>query len=432
MATYTTAATGAPITSPAVAGRWVEVISGASVGQPPPGGPFSFGVARVYPDGYIEYMHRGWDQAGNSLPASSVSLAPYEAVRTRTQLSQGSGRQPVRCRTWVKTLQLDAAATDLITTDVIRGLVSATERGESEFLLRSRSPGLTFSSLRAEPLVPDVTINDMVHKSRPARRNVNGRLRAVFHPPLDRGRGVDVRFERRSDGSVYRSSEDKLNMGGASQSSPSNEDQIDILVDFQCEQLLVRLRFIGEDEGAGGGPGWLPQRVWLEVVGSDGLRRQREETSGHVILDYRAGHDVSGGRFAEAVLSVQGPRIDHRYRLLWDLPRDERIPKRDELADLRQVSQGAEPQVVSGGGRSVCPRLPLRMPKQGQRSRAAVGDPKPPLLPVRVRPRSQRTYLLRHQRLVKGSIGEQKVQIRTGFDRHRLQAPRLLGLSEGR
>ena len=313
--------------------RWLEAISGGAMGPSP---NFSFNIVKIFPDGFIASVHHGFDDALAPTAPDEVSTAPYDVVRL-SSYERTEQIQSLHCSLHMKIWEVDAAHCGLITREVISSLKSTEDKEQKELTLytgMAEDTGLTCARVTAiRKDARDVTVSSKLMKAVNGTPLVQHTL--LLDPPVTPKCNVTLAIQRYSDGVIFRSAEDKSNMGVGGASAT---ECVSVKIRWPTDRLFVRLKFKSKSPPVDSGTEGLPNEVELVVRGPDGSVRKREKDSHNVILDYHTPSTIAllgGDRSSEAVLTVYRPRLGYTYELKWNIPQSEPIPHKGNLDRLR-------------------------------------------------------------------------------------------------
>jgi len=312
--------------------RWLEIIAAGSAGSPGPGDAHTFNVVRIRHPEQIDSVHYQFQSEGHILDPVPMSTAGYEQVRAQIWARFPVKPGLVKCDTFSKRWDIILPEGDLVTTEMFKGLRSASSQSVDHIELFTSSAQLTAAAFQAKCLSPGVNVTTRTDP-KPGTPGQQRRFvhQVWFDPPL-LDRPVDLICHRMTYGVVYSSPEAQRH--GRDLPQTTGYEEAVQRIDWPCARMLLNLRFLGRPE-------WLPEEVVVNVRDVDNRPADLERLSSHVTWHYWGPKSepllqIEAPNIPEFLLSVHQPQPHHQYVLRWRLPTPHPQAQLDSLLNLRE------------------------------------------------------------------------------------------------
>lgn len=319
--------------------KWIEVVSGASIGKHDTAKRHNFNLIKIYTDGYIEGQQYGWSNQGQVEAPITIPFMSYDVTRQMRpppaqslikefKEEETSGQTEKNIQIW----DIYFKNGDYLSTEIHRGL-RANDKPLSKIIAATLTTGLTTATFSARKLSgkSNVSVLPPLYESTDDGKG-HVEFPIVFTEPLTASTPIDILYSYTYRGVLYKNKEDQHLM---KETEDLGWDGISQQIRRSTKQLVIRLRF-HPDEATN----WTPEELVLDVYDEYGMVCNREKCSSHVFFDYnnfQAIAHVSTNLCSEAILVVDRPPLLYKYELKWSLPDELESPDRVTAKKLQRA-----------------------------------------------------------------------------------------------
>lgn len=298
--------------------RWIEVISGGSVGRPDESSVHNFNVLTVHNDGYIEAFQYGWRKNGDPVATIKIPSTPYEVIcESELDASQPAVEAPqhlkgecllYRSDRYIQSWELDLGMGDFKSSDLVQGIRKLGDKELDEIVVQNVSDTLTLTKFTAEidQQSHNVEACPPEYQKTASASKIVYKLR--FSPGLN-DKPVDLRANFLLRGVMFMDLKDEQLF----RKNLSGWDEAGYSVLNPTEQAVIRLRF-----AAGGKRQWVPKKLLCVVLDGDGNECLRERSSNRLVFHHWPS-DETNSSWSEAILSIRKPRLFYTYLIKWEI-----------------------------------------------------------------------------------------------------------------